>query len=133
ALFGRVSPTLARLSLVRREPSAVVLHTGALTTPRCRTLFPLNQLVTNSDNPSCRYRPPRFCLSTCGRAAPYKDRNALLSEPIVSCHRVSRVVYIKRPFLIDRFWIEKYLFFSACFSPFASSISHFLNFKLLVE
>src|SRR4029453_17041479 len=56
----------------------VMLHTDALTTPRCRTLFPLNQLVTNSDNPSCRYRPLRFCLSTRGRAVPYKDRNALL-------------------------------------------------------
>src|SRR4029453_1734127 len=51
----------------------VMLHTDALTTPRCRTLFPLNQLVTNSDNasyvdnlPSTPYRPRETMASTEG-------------------------------------------------------------------
>jgi hypothetical protein len=56
----------------------------------CKSTFvqPASSIHTLSlrgaDNPSSRNHPPRFCLSTRDRVILYKDRKALLSEPVSS-------------------------------------------------
>src|SRR5262245_10177811 len=42
-----------------------------------------NLSVSGTENPSSQPHSLQFCLSTRGSVVPYKDRKALLSEPIV--------------------------------------------------
>jgi hypothetical protein len=42
-----------------------------------------NLSSSGADNPSSQYQPPRCCLWIRNKLVPYKDRKALLSEPIV--------------------------------------------------
>jgi hypothetical protein len=74
-----------------RRRAVNIQHSSMQSAYSTSNLPPLRGAWSGADNPSSRYQSSRFCLSTRGRVGPYKDRKALLSEPVAaSCEDEQR-------------------------------------------